>query len=140
MMSEHKIQSGHGKLSIEMGQVPKILKPIRDEWTPEAFIVSFKLETDMKILVPKARTALERYGHQVVIGNELHRRKFEVVFVSKSEDVPSAVARTRSTTTTTEVAGDGYTETWLRIPEDGKTEIEEEIIAELVRRHLAWTG
>jgi len=82
-MSEHKIQSGKGNLSIEMDQVPKILKPMVDEWTKGGFIVSFKLETDSDLLLPKARQALERYGHQVVIGNDLHRRKFEVVFVSK---------------------------------------------------------
>jgi phosphopantothenate-cysteine ligase len=26
-----------------MDQVPKILKPLVDEWTPEGFIVSFKV-------------------------------------------------------------------------------------------------
>lgn len=41
--SEHKIQSGKGTLNIEMDQVPKILKPLVDEWTPEGFIVSFKV-------------------------------------------------------------------------------------------------
>jgi phosphopantothenate-cysteine ligase len=30
-------------LIIEMDQVPKILKPMVDEWTPEGFIVSFKV-------------------------------------------------------------------------------------------------
>ncbi|TDL25114.1 phosphopantothenate-cysteine ligase [Rickenella mellea] len=124
-MSEHKIQSGKGSLVIEMDQVPKILKPMVDEWTPEGFIVSFKLETDPKLLVPKARQALERYGHQVVIGNDLHRRKFEVVFVSRPGD-----------------SGD-IKESWLRLDEeevkDGK-EIEKDIISELVQRHLAWIG
>ena len=41
--SEHKIQSRKGSLQIEMDQVPKILQPMVDEWTPEAFIVSFKV-------------------------------------------------------------------------------------------------
>jgi hypothetical protein len=41
--SEHKIQSGKGSLLIEMDQVPKILKPLVDEWTPDGFIVSFKV-------------------------------------------------------------------------------------------------
>jgi len=43
MQSEHKIQSGKGSLHIEMDQVPKILKPMVDEWTPGGFIVSFKV-------------------------------------------------------------------------------------------------
>ena len=28
---------------IEMDQVPKILKPLVNEWTPEGYIVSFKV-------------------------------------------------------------------------------------------------
>ena len=43
MKSEHKIQSGKGSLVLEMDQVPKILKPMVDEWTPEGFVVSFKV-------------------------------------------------------------------------------------------------
>ncbi len=30
---------------IEMDQVPKILKPLVDEWTPDGFIVSFKVRS-----------------------------------------------------------------------------------------------
>ncbi|KAJ8081912.1 Phosphopantothenate--cysteine ligase cab2 [Marasmius tenuissimus] len=135
-MAEHKIQSGKGSLLIEMDQVPKILKPMVDEWSKDGYIVSFKLETDPALLIPKARAALERYGHQVVIGNDLHRRKFEVVFVSK----PS---------TPTQLPGEGDevrtsdepTEVWLKLDpqviDQGK-EIEEDIIAELVKRHQRW--
>ncbi|GJJ09812.1 hypothetical protein Clacol_004036 [Clathrus columnatus] len=118
-MSEHKIQSTKGSLQIEMDQVPKILKPMVNEWTPEAFIVSFKLETDDNLLIPKACAALERYGHQVVIGNELHRRKLEVVFVSRSSD------------------GEGFQESWIRLKND-QSEIENEIVEELVKRHGEW--
>jgi phosphopantothenate-cysteine ligase len=42
-----------------------------------------QLETDERLLIPKARAALERYGHQVVIGNDLHTRKMQVVFVER---------------------------------------------------------
>ena len=44
--SEHKIQSGKGNLSIEMDQVPKILKPMVDEWTKDGYIVSFKVRVN----------------------------------------------------------------------------------------------
>lgn len=44
--AEHKIQSGKGSLHIEMDQVPKILKPMVDEWTGgDGFIVSFKVNS-----------------------------------------------------------------------------------------------
>jgi len=134
-LSEHKIQSGKGSLHIEMDQVPKVLKPMVDEWTRDGYIVSFKLETDPDLLIPKACTALERYGHQVVIGNDLNRRKYEVVFVS------------RQTSSTTAVDGDnsGFQKNWLRIdpslsssnPRHVK-EIEEDIVSELVSRHKRW--
>ncbi|KAK0452407.1 phosphopantothenate-cysteine ligase [Armillaria borealis] len=134
-MSEHKIQSGKGSLHIEMDQVPKILKSMVDEWTHDGFIVSFKLETDPLLLIPKAHAALERYGHQVVIGNDLHRRKFEVVFVSRNAqpDGDASTGKLNEATST-------FVEHWLRIDlaRDPSKEIEEDIISELVRRHEEW--
>jgi len=132
-MSEHKIQSGKGSLHIEMDQVPKILKPLVTEWTREGFIVSFKLETDPELLIPKSRTALSRYGHQVVIGNDLHRRKFEVVFVSPSNGIKSAKSLDDS-------QASNFDETWIRIDlqKDPSQEIEQDIVAELTKRHQAW--
>ncbi|KAH8084344.1 phosphopantothenate-cysteine ligase [Cristinia sonorae] len=129
-MSEHKIQSGKGSLHIEMDQVPKILKPLVNEWTREGFIVSFKLETDPELLIPKSRTALSRYGHQVVIGNDLHRRKFEVVFVSPAN----------STKPLDDAQPSNFVETWIRIDpaQDPAKEIEEDIVTELGQRHDAW--
>ncbi|OAL06116.1 DFP-domain-containing protein [Phaeosphaeriaceae sp. SRC1lsM3a] len=102
-MVEHKIQSNEeflgaqesgstakppaarteGKsLIIDLEPVPKFLKQLVDGWAPEAMIVSFKLETDPSLLVKKAQYALKKYSHHLVIGNLLHTRKWEVVFVS----------------------------------------------------------
>ncbi|KAG5723979.1 Phosphopantothenate--cysteine ligase CAB2 [Termitomyces sp. T112] len=146
-MSEHKIQSGKGSLHIEMDQVPKILKPMVTEWTKgEGFIVSFKLETDQQLLIPKARAALERYGHQVVVGNELHRRKYEVVFVSRKE-LPSLPYDATPSQDLDKAYSDTFSETWLKIPAPTTSsnlvtnqvkEIEEDIVAELLRRHERW--
>lgn len=36
-------------------QVPKMLNVLRHEWVPDAFVVSFKLETDENILLTKVR-------------------------------------------------------------------------------------
>ncbi|ODQ65788.1 putative phosphopantothenoylcysteine synthetase [Nadsonia fulvescens var. elongata DSM 6958] len=81
---EHKIQSqgGGSKLEIDLDPVPKFLKRLVESWAPGAMIVSFKLETDKSILLDKARGALERYSHQLVIGNLLQTRKYEVMFVT----------------------------------------------------------
>lgn len=43
MQSKHKIQSGKGSLTIEMDQVPKVLKGLVDEWSNDGYIVSFKV-------------------------------------------------------------------------------------------------
>jgi phosphopantothenate-cysteine ligase len=74
----------HGKkLVIDLDPVPKFLHHLVDGWAPDgSMIVSFKLETDPRLLVYKARTALERYAHHLVIGNLLSTRKWEVVFVT----------------------------------------------------------
>ncbi|KAL1896474.1 Phosphopantothenate--cysteine ligase cab2 [Ceratocystis pirilliformis] len=69
-------------LVIDLDPVPKFLKNLVDGWSPEAMIVSFKLETDPAILVHKAKYSLERYQHHLVIGNLLSTRKWEVVFVA----------------------------------------------------------
>ncbi|WVR07514.1 hypothetical protein IAU60_004556 [Kwoniella sp. DSM 27419] len=154
-VAEHKIQSSKGTLSLEMDQVPKVLRPLVQEWTPEGYIVSFKLETDQELLIPKARMALSRYGHQLVIGNDLHKRKYEVVFVER----PAAVSRLpeggddqdqrESSSVKGDDAGeDHYQETWLRLDDlkreregsgiTGEVEIEEMIVSQLVDRHDRW--
>ncbi|KAF9071058.1 phosphopantothenate-cysteine ligase [Rhodocollybia butyracea] len=139
-MSEHKIQSGKGSLHIEMDQVPKILKPMVEDWTgKDGYIVSFKLETDQSLLIPKAQAALRRYGHQVVIGNDLNRRKFEVVFISWKS--PKATISEVDSNLNPESRENSFEESWLRIDiTDSNQEIEENIIAELVKRHTVWVG
>ncbi|KAK3072546.1 Phosphopantothenate--cysteine ligase cab2 [Teratosphaeriaceae sp. CCFEE 6253] len=102
-MVEHKLQSsedfqdavvnGNGarapaahmedkRLMIDLDPVPKFLKLLVDGWAPQSMIVSFKLETDPALLARKARYALEKYAHHLVIGNLLNTRKWEVLFVS----------------------------------------------------------
>ncbi|BDD63432.1 hypothetical protein MPDQ_005243 [Monascus purpureus] len=74
------------KLIINLDPVPKLLHRLVDGWAPVgSMIVSFKLETDPSLLVYKARTALQRYSHHLVIGNLLSTRKWEVVFVTLDE-------------------------------------------------------
>jgi phosphopantothenate-cysteine ligase len=117
-MVEHKIQSNEeflgvggggsakppaarteGKsLIIDLEPVPKFLKQLVDGWAPEAMIVSFKLETDPSLLVKKAQYALNKYSHHLVIGNLLHTRKWEVVFVSELDG-----------------------EKWIRVPRNRRT-------------------
>jgi phosphopantothenate-cysteine ligase len=119
-MPQHKIQSqsSGGKLIVDLEQVPKFLRRLVENWAPSAMIISFKLETDNSILIKKARTALERYSHQLVIGNLLQTRKKEVVFVTP----------------------DGK-ESWIRLTDEeveNDVEIESIIIPRVKQIHHDW--
>ncbi|KAK5070975.1 Phosphopantothenate--cysteine ligase cab2 [Lithohypha guttulata] len=118
-MEEHKIQSstvengkktGNGtQLVINLDPVPKFLSTLVHSWASrESMIVSFKLETDPNLLVSKAEQALHKYGHDLVIGNLLTTRKWEVVFVRTGEErwvrVPKA-KRSRSVSGIEELVG-----------------------------------
>lgn len=109
---QHKIQlQPQGKLVVDLEQVPKFLRRLVDLWAPAAMIVLFKLETDPALLLKKASEALQRYQHQLVIGNLLQTRKSEVVLVSP----------------------DG-SQDWIR----SQGEIESDIVPAVVERHDAW--
>ncbi|KAK2586448.1 hypothetical protein KPH14_010723 [Odynerus spinipes] len=84
-MSEHKIPS-NGPPTISLQLVPKMLEPLVNLWVPEAFVVSFKLETDENVLISKARSALNKYKHNLVVANMLQTRKQQVIIVSKQND------------------------------------------------------
>ncbi|KAK2178912.1 hypothetical protein NP493_525g06082 [Ridgeia piscesae] len=85
-MPEHKIQSDGVPLQISLQLVPKMLQPLVTEWSPDAYVVSFKLETDQDLLIPKARKALKRYSHQLVVANILETRKKYVVMVTQESE------------------------------------------------------
>ncbi|KAG1901905.1 phosphopantothenate-cysteine ligase [Suillus fuscotomentosus] len=127
-LSEHWIQSRKGNLSTEMDQVPKILKPLVSERNPEGFIVFFKLEIDETNVIPKAQQALERYGHQVVIGNDLHHRKYRAVLTS-----PMAKANATKKLDDVVVSQPKYAEFWIEIdfhqPSNHPKEIDEDSVA-----------
>ena len=157
-MEEHKIQSGEtngadprfstGKqLVINLDPVPKFLTTLVSSWAPKgSYIVSFKLETDPNLLVSKAEQALERYHHDLVIGNLLTTRKWEVVFVSKDDrERWIRVPRTRRSKSLSGVEGlvgkaEKKTDEESHVDLEGGTvtegmEIESLIIPELAARH-----
>ncbi|CAK7347069.1 unnamed protein product [Dovyalis caffra] len=86
-MAEHKIQSASGPMDMRLVQVPKMLSVLKKGWVPMAFCISFKLETDSKILLEKAEMALKKYGMHMVVANELSTRKEEVTVVTGNEKI-----------------------------------------------------
>jgi hypothetical protein len=124
-----------------------MLSDLRSSWAPDAFVVSFKLETDEGILVKKVRErriskrlahawtarlrlarlqaagAVERYGVHAVVANILETRKEVVTLVA-----PGAAG-----------AGAHPAVSLIRRPPDGQV-IEAPLVAELARRHAAFQG
>lgn len=86
--STHKIQSrgtadanrmnNNQPLTLQLWPVPKVMGLLRHQWAPDAFVCSFKLETDQDILRQKAEGAVRKYGCHMVIGNILETRHDEV--------------------------------------------------------------
>jgi len=78
-MTTHKIQSSSG-LQLDLKQVPKRLGVLTREWAPQAFVVSFKLETDAALVETKARAAIDKYGVALVVANQLQTRR-DIVYL-----------------------------------------------------------
>lgn len=89
-MAHHKIQSrGHDNgLTLSLDPVPKLLGELA-QYCPQAFKVTFKLETDASILDGKAVSSLKAYGQDVVVGNLLssHRVRVKLFFRDGSTQV-----------------------------------------------------
>jgi len=114
-MWEHKIQSRNGPLDLHLEPVPKMLKPLCSQWSPTAFVVTFKLETDSSILRMKATNSLGNYGQQIVVGNLLQNHKDSVVLFFKDNQVME------------------ITRTTEEIKEEA--DIEKKLICEIVKKH-----
>lgn len=116
-----KPPSNGKKLVINLDPVPKFLHKLVSGWAPKgSTIVSFKLETDATLLVPKAEQALQRYSHHLVIGNTLRSRKWAVLFLSRQRD---------------QEGQERFKHKWIELPRDSKSEIESLIVPELKKLH-----
>eukprot|EP00899_Mesostigma_viride_P022313 jgi/Mesvir1/3266/Mv16401-RA.1 len=91
-MAEHKIQSSAGPLQLHLDRVPKMLGLLHNLWAPQAYVVSFKLETDESILSSKARASLQKYGVNAVVANLLHNRK-DKVWILGPDGAETLIAR-----------------------------------------------
>ncbi|KAJ9593466.1 hypothetical protein L9F63_014995 [Diploptera punctata] len=86
-MPTHKMQSAEGPPTISLRLVPKMLEPLVNIWVPNAYVVSFKLETDESILVSKARGALSKYKHKMVALKMTRKTKVMLVFPNTSSEI-----------------------------------------------------
>ena len=56
-------------------------------WCPDAYIVSFKLETDISLLNSKCKRSLDKYKQDLVVGNILEDRKNSVSIMKANGEV-----------------------------------------------------
>eukprot|EP00440_Ansanella_granifera_P055554 gb/GFBE01060220.1/.p1 GENE.gb/GFBE01060220.1/~~gb/GFBE01060220.1/.p1 ORF type:complete len:329 (+),score=76.03 gb/GFBE01060220.1/:1-987(+) len=88
-MSTEKIQSrAHDGLTIQLRNVPKLLGAVR-LWSPKAFVISFKLETNANILLAKAAGSLKKYGVDAVCSNQLQSIRDLVTIIEPDPAVPT---------------------------------------------------
>lgn len=81
---------------MQLDQVPKMLGKLTADWSPHAFVVSFKLETDETILQRKAEGAMKKYHVNLVVANILQTRKDLCYIVHKlTEDTFKMTKLTR---------------------------------------------
>jgi phosphopantothenate-cysteine ligase len=100
--AEQKIQSTTDGLTLHLKSVPKTIGLLRKSWAPNAFVVSFKLETKLLLLRQKAERAVEQYGCHFVIANLLQSRH-EKVWLLAPEDQRQLTPTKPSDWTMTEI-------------------------------------
>lgn len=71
-------------LHLALHPVPKRLGTLVSHWAPAAFVTSFKLETDLALVVRKAQLAISNYDVHLVVANQLQTRRDVVHLVQRS--------------------------------------------------------
>ena len=85
-LPEHKIQSSGNELCLTLKPVPKVIKELISDWVDNAFVVTFKLETDEKLLLQKSHAALKSNRNQAVVANILSSRKRRILVVTAQKE------------------------------------------------------
>lgn len=87
-MPVNKIQSRevevdvNGDVLLKLQHVPKALELVKKRWNSDAFVLSFKLETDEEKLMIKSMDSIRVNGVDAVLANHLHKRYQEVHLVT----------------------------------------------------------
>lgn len=85
-MPQHKIRAPGGALQTATKMVPKTLPPFMTEWAPRAPAVSFRLGTDLCVIINHAGSALQVYGLEAVLTIVPEPRRSFVVPVTRDSE------------------------------------------------------
>ncbi|CAH8502730.1 unnamed protein product [Schistosoma bovis] len=78
-------------LHLSLQPVPKVMKLLTTLWSPSSYVISFKLETDHRLLLIKAKQSLEMYNPNVIVANLLQTRSKEVWLVFKQNNTQDII-------------------------------------------------
>ncbi|VDP37501.1 unnamed protein product [Schistosoma curassoni] len=78
-------------LHLSLQPVPKVMKLLTTLWSPSSYVISFKLETDHRLLLVKAKQSLEMYNPNVIVANLLQTRSKEVWLVFKQNNTQDII-------------------------------------------------
>ena len=96
-MADHKLQSREsGDVNIVLKQVPKALQLVKAQWSPDAFVLAFKLETNQELLLRKSRESFIVNKVDAVLANELHSRYDKVYLLTDRGKNVEVFQRTNS--------------------------------------------
>merc|ERR1739844_506125 len=124
------------------------IQNVRRQWSPHAFCVTFKLETDEKILREKVGQAMKKYDVHLVIGNILDTRHEKVsLFEQTKHDCYDEGSRSGSGATS--IGDNDDNDDGLKVTEvtksnpmggcsDNDDELEENIISNVVEKHFEY--
>lgn len=88
---EQSTASGSGKrkkgeFSVSFVRVPDVIRKIRKEWCPSAFVVTFKHNLKADEMIEAAHADLEKYGVDVVAGTNRCEEPLQIIMVTEQEE------------------------------------------------------
>lgn len=126
-------------LTLRLHPTPKMLGAIKlgeRAWAAQAFVVSFKLETNRAILLAKASAALAKYGVDVVCANLLQSYKREVHLVTATASRADISTEAVRGDEVDDVRAEGVRSLRLSLDDaPAGADIEAQLVAELVKMH-----
>lgn len=75
-----------GEFSVNFVRVPNLIKRVRKQWCPQAFLVTLKHEFEDGQMIEAAHVAIEKYGMDVIAGMYGHEYAHEILLITEQED------------------------------------------------------
>lgn len=74
------------KLSIHFVRAPNLIRKIRKDWCPKAFLVSFRYDLPQETMIETAHKDLEKYGVDVIAGVNRMEHPHQILLVTEQDE------------------------------------------------------